>query len=199
MTEAPRAIWKSRAVLVGVFLLFFLPILLSWYLVFFTNYKHGGGVEHGILITPAQLLPDVTLTEPVSGQETSLYGKWTMLSRATADCDEACRDNFYRMRQIRLATGKEMGRLQRITLFSGERTTAQIDNLFREYEGHLLLIESETDPEFVSTLTLENIAFDGGIYLIDPAGFLMMYYPAATEPGGIIKDLKRLLRISKLD
>ena len=36
------------------------------------------------------------------------------------------------------------------------------------------------------------------LYLVDPLGNLMMSYPADAEPGGIIKDLKRLLRYSRI-
>ena len=41
-------------------------------------------------------------------------------------------------------------------------------------------------------------AFDSeSIYLIDPYGNLMMQYKKGTNPSGIIKDIERLIRISK--
>ena len=36
------------------------------------------------------------------------------------------------------------------------------------------------------------------IYIVDPRGFLMMSYTPDTDPAGIIKDLKRLLRYSSI-
>jgi len=38
----------------------------------------------------------------------------------------------------------------------------------------------------------------GWIYLVDPLGNLLMRYPTTVKPGGMLKDLKRLLRLSKI-
>ena len=37
-----------------------------------------------------------------------------------------------------------------------------------------------------------------GIYLVDPQGYLMMRYPRDAERGGMLNDLERLLKISKI-
>jgi cytochrome oxidase Cu insertion factor (SCO1/SenC/PrrC family) len=36
------------------------------------------------------------------------------------------------------------------------------------------------------------------IFLVDPQGYLIMWYPRDANPSGLIKDLERLLRISKI-
>jgi len=36
------------------------------------------------------------------------------------------------------------------------------------------------------------------VYIIDPLGNLMMYYPPGADPGGMLKDLKKLLKYSKI-
>ena len=42
---------KGRLVLIAIASMFFLPILLSWYLNFFTDFKRDAeGIQHGILI-----------------------------------------------------------------------------------------------------------------------------------------------------
>jgi len=38
----------------------------------------------------------------------------------------------------------------------------------------------------------------GRSYLVDPLGNLMMSYPADAAPKGMLKDLKRLLRLSHI-
>ena len=35
------------------------------------------------------------------------------------------------------------------------------------------------------------------VYLIDPLGYLMMYYAPEAEPKGMLKDLKKLLKYSR--
>jgi len=37
----------------------------------------------------------------------------------------------------------------------------------------------------------------GEFYIIDPNGYIMMHYAADSDPKGILKDLKRLLSVSK--
>ena len=49
---------KSRMTLVGLILIFFLPIFASWYLVFFSDYKNEiNSIENGDLIEPVPLTP----------------------------------------------------------------------------------------------------------------------------------------------
>lgn len=198
MTEQQVNLWKSRTVPIVIFLLFFLPILVAWYLVFFTDYMQGrAGVQHGILIDPPRLLTDAGLIDPVSGNKGKLHGKWTFLIIVTGACDQACLNNLYRARQLHLAMGKDMYRLQRAAWFMDKTVQAEAGRLFAEYAGQSYLPGG--DNGFLPLFEINGKMDDGVIYLIDPAGYLMMFYPADTNPSGIIKDLKRLLRISKMD
>ena len=201
MTEAITGRWKSRAMLIAVFLLFFLPILLSWYLVFFTDYKHDAqsGTQHGILINPPRQLDNISLNDPMSGGNTSLHGKWTMFTFVNAECENYCKENLYRMRQIRLAMGKEMHRVQRASYFKDINMARDIDKIFADYTGQLVAIPDYADDAFLSAFVINDNIYDHAIFLIDPSGFLMMVYPETTDPSGIIKDLKKLLRISKTE
>lgn len=198
MTEQPSGNLKNRITITGLVLLFALPILIAWYLVFFTDFNHGwGGYEHGILVIPPRQLPDKVLQDPLSGNTSTLHGKWTMLTLVNGDCGDICHENLYRMRQIRLATGREMGRLQRAIYFSQDHNPEELKKLFADYAGQLVLPAGEADDTFLAALAVADVKNAGAIHLVDPAGFYMMIYPYDTEPGGIIKDLNRLLRISK--
>ena len=63
-------------------------------------------------------------------------------------------------------------------------------------------------PELLAALEDARISADasvakafpdtGGIYLVDPIGNLMMRFPADPDPSGVIKDLQRLLKYSRL-
>jgi len=55
--------------------------------------------------------------------------------------------------------------------------------------------------KWTQVLRLENAPAEAQmnrVYIIDPAGNLMMSYPAAAEPKQIQKDLKRLLKTSQI-
>jgi hypothetical protein len=36
------------------------------------------------------------------------------------------------------------------------------------------------------------------VYIIDPLGNLMMFYPPEADPSGMLKDLRKLLKYSKI-
>ena len=48
---------------------------------------------------------------------------------------------------------------------------------------------------------MERFKTGGGaaeLFLVDPQGYLIMWYPQDADPSGLIKDLERLLKISKI-
>ena len=199
-SEQNNSMWNPRLMVMVIVALFLVPVLLAWYLVFFTDYGHGaGGTQHGALIEPPRQLQDVQLTDPVSGKKYPLYEKWTLFIPVSGDCDQACRKNLYTVRQVRLAMGKEMQRVQRASYFQSGGHLENMATLFADYAGHLVLYSREAEPGLADKLKVEGLDTTNALYLIDPAGFVVMCYPQGTDPSGIIKDLKHLLRISKLD
>jgi len=61
-----------------------------------------------------------------------------------------------------------------------------------------LLLKDHSDLNRLNNLFKSYPDFNNeSIYLIDPYGNLMMQYKKGTNPSGIIKDLERLIRISK--
>ena len=196
MTEITATQRRSRLVMIAIFLLFLLPPLLAWFVVFETNYKRnaGGGVQHGILIDPPRALENRDLVDPVARAKKPLYGKWTMFALVEGGCDRDCKEVLYRMRQIRLAMGEHVFRVQRAVYFASEGMEENAINIFFGYEGQLVLARNQAGADFRKNFLVDDKMPDHAIYLIDPRGFLMMCYPKDTNPTGIIKDLKRLLR-----
>lgn len=198
MVEKANKNFKNKTIISGLILLFFLPILVSWYLVFFTDFKPGGrGTEHGVLINPPRKLEDLQLADPLSNKSHRLYDHWNMFTIIDGECDSLCINDLYRMRQIRLATGNNALRVQRVVYFSNSTVANKVREIFNDYAGQLLVMPENINEEQLSLFNVKNIDRQHALYLIDPAGFIMMVYPANTNPGGIIKDLGHLLRISK--
>ena len=106
---------KGRLVLIAIAAMFFLPILLSWYLNFFTDFKKDAeGIQHGVLINPPIQLG--TLYGFAIGQKDrqELQKKWTLVFFTENDCDKTCQEKLYKLRQIRLAIGKDREKVERL-------------------------------------------------------------------------------------
>ncbi len=190
---------KPKWIILLLVLVFLLPMTLSYLLFYFTPLGQSGGeASHGTLIDPPRQLPDLTLRKAGGDEQdtTGLYGKWSLVYLVRDQCDDACDKNLYRMRQLRLAQGKRGTRVQRVLLNLGTERIELNREQLREYAGQLI-----SGPESGSGLLKEFRVQENDqpldknrLYLVDPRGFLMMSYPADTEPGGIIDDMKRLLR-----
>lgn len=195
--------FKNRVILILIILIFVAPLAGSWLLLNFTDIaeKHGKN-NHGDLIIPPRPLPNIKLIDPLSeANKGQLHGKWSMLYIADSSCDQICIENLYRMRQIRLATGKHYKRIQRVLLIQ-QGNAGGLAQIFKDYSGQLLMTTDNINVnKFMDNFRFERTEIPARkhrIYLIDPLGNLMMRYSPDTNPAGIIKDLNRLLRASRI-
>jgi hypothetical protein len=216
----PRSSLGQRFALIGLALLFFAPLGFAFFAYYALHWHPGGQVNHGELIDPPQpipslSLPPVTGTAAVSGNVSAaaaphlFKGKWTLLYRGPGICTAACRTELYDTRQVRTAL-RENDRVQRV--FVAEGDCCDMDFLRKEHPD---LITVRATPEAAPLLALlergrENAGaasppraagaspsgVSGGIFLVDPLGNLMMWYPPGAPPRGILTDLKRLLGLS---
>ena len=190
----------KAVILICLFAAFALPPLLSWYAFNYTDLgKQRSGGGHGALINPPRLLPDWTLSDQ-RGAATPLRGKWTLLYPLRGECQEACLQSLYKMRQLRLATGKYAGRIQRAALIVNGDKNALSAEQWQSFPGQLLLLPEQTqgaDLRALFSIAPGDQPFtEQRLYLIDPLGNLMMSYAGSVQPAGIISDLRRLLKYS---
>jgi hypothetical protein len=168
-----------------------LPVAAS-YLTFYL-WPPGRQMNYGELVGPAPV-PEGAIA-PVAGQPfdgARLKGRWVMIYAGPAACDGGCRQALYLMRQVRTAQGKEMDRVERLWL-----VTDGGQPIPEALEGQAGLAVARTDPVWLARLGGEG-AGPGRIHLMDPLGLVMLRYPAAPEPKGMIKDLERLLKYSRV-
>ena len=177
--------------------LFFMPLALSFWLYYGTDWRPAGRANHGELIHPPVSLPRVSL--PLHGGDTAdedlFTGKWTLVYVGSETCDETCRNALYVMRQVRLALNKDMTRVRRVLVAPADCCAG--DFLAREHAG---LIAVSAEGAAGSEL-LRNFPQDGrehSIFIVDPLGNLMMRYDARRNPKGLLEDLERLLRLSHI-
>ena len=180
--------------------LFVLSPLAAW--LYHSGYIGEQGVtidgkNNGELIHPARPLETIVLQD-LSGKKISrdgFLGLWTLVEIADMPCVEDCMKNVYKMRQIRLALGKDAYRVQRMVL-SEEFT--DMEKIMHDNPGTLfyrLVAESKTMLERFPDYIDGNISpISNRVYVIDPQGNLMMRYPHDMNPSLVLKDLRQLLK-----
>ena len=186
-------ILKGRLALIGIALMFFVPIFLSWYLVFFSDYKDGvKTVNNGELVSPIINLGSIDMRSFSDDKVYSHDRTWILAFLIKDKCNELCQEKLYQIRQIRLAIGKDQDKLERLVL---SKASLDWDSYKKEYPGQKYIDVSMTKFESIITAFKSNPELkSNSIYLIDPYGNLMMQYKNGTEPIGIIKDIERLIR-----
>ena len=199
---------RQGRLLVGLALLFFGPLGVSFYLYYGHGSWHPGGrVNAGDLIVPPRPLPSLALPLQSSGETASdfLRRKWTLLYVQQGPCAEPCRTSLYQTRQVRLALDRDMDRVQRVFIADGDCCDFQF-----LHEQHPDLIAIRMNPAAAPLLALlphrgpgSASAGDGDanaqpVYLVDPLGNLMMFYAPDAKPKGMLEDMKRVLRLSHI-
>lgn len=189
-------IFRSRLILLGVALVFIIPILVSWYLVFFSDFKKGDeGTQKGELISPVIPLGEPEVFNLKSKTIESINGKWTLLFFVENECNQLCEDKLYQLRQIRLALGKDRDKVDRLLVSKNKQQWSQYTNSFN---GQKYIDPTSRDYNRLIKKFNDYAGLDlKATYLIDPYGFLMMKYPQDDNPMGTIKDIERLIKNQK--
>ncbi|HEX3912193.1 MAG TPA: hypothetical protein VHW71_01690 [Steroidobacteraceae bacterium] len=192
---------RQRRLLIGVGLMFFAPLGLSFYLYYGQAWHPGRQVNAGELVSPARPLPALALplASPQGGvtQPQFLKKKWTLLYVQRGRCDAECSRHLYDSRQVRLALDRDMDRVQRVLI--GDADCCDLPLLKSDHPDLLMIRSSPADAALRALLPMGAGAENSQrVYLIDPLGNLMMFYPADSKPKGMLEDLKRLLRLSSI-
>ena len=195
---------RQRRILIGVALMFFAPLALSFYLYYGEHWHPGGHVNAGELIDPARPLPALALPlaapPPGGAAQTNpqfLKRKWTFLYVQHGRCDDDCRRHLYDTRQVRLALDREMDRVQRV--FIGDSDCCDLHELLAAHPDLIAIRSSPADERLLALLPERSGALNSQrVYVIDPLGNLMMFYAADAKPKGMLEDMKRLLRLSSI-
>jgi cytochrome oxidase Cu insertion factor (SCO1/SenC/PrrC family) len=201
-----RGFVNSRQALVLLALLFLMPVLVAY--LMHLRAEHGwrpaGTTNKGSLIQPPlplTLPADLAsaTNQPVS--QDFLGGKWTLVYIHDAACGEQCRNRLYQMRQVRLAQGENLRRVQRLFLVTGASDSTDLSPILADYPDMAAArLSLEQAAAIAPVFSVEGISMQDAdnIYLVDPLGNLMMYYPPDADPHGMIQDLQRLLKYSHI-
>lgn len=168
------------------------PLLIAAWLYF------GGGSlapegrsNHGALLEPiiniGEQLPDSALIP--------LYeDSWVLVYANEQACDEPCRESLHTLRQSRLMLGREMDRVARVFLHGDTPP----DTVFLSAEHAGLNTIQDADLSNLLNYKKPTELPEGGYYLIDPLGNLVMYFRPDIDPSDMVDDIKHLLRLSRI-
>lgn len=166
---------------------------LSYYVI-----KPEGRTNYGALIDPRAYPIPALGTTALDGKAASLHdfkGKWIMLKVGSGDCQQACKEQLVAVRQLRLMTGKEQERVERVWLVTDDTPLDTV--LMRVIDGtHMLRAKADAVGAWLPVE--QGGKADDHIYLIDPLGNLMMRFPTNPDPAKVRKDMGKLLKASAI-
>lgn len=172
---------QKRLTLLLILAVFALPPLAAWLAhrwwqpTRFSNY--------GELIEPTSFQPaDLKTPAGAPFALSALAGRWVMVQIAGTDCDAVCARSLYLAHQAHVAQGPDQERIRRLLL---ARANVPVSGVGAEGLEVAVQTGAETLPA-------------PGLYLLDPRGRLMMRYPQPPDGKGLIKDLHRLLKASRI-
>ncbi len=142
----------------------------------------------GTLIVPARPIESfaAVTAEGESVAADFFRGRWSLVYVAGADCDLQCQALLFKARQIRLSLGRDLPRVRWLVLAAPQWNGPRIGG-------------EEPPTLYVAALpTAFGPEAEGRLFVVDPHGNVMMRYGPDSDVRGMQRDLKRLLKVSKI-
>ncbi len=183
---------RGRRIALAILALCAVPFVAAWLAYFL--WPPESRVNYGELIE-ARPLSDPAL-RGIDGKPfrlSQLRGRWILLQLDSGTCTEKCETKLLYMRQVRLALGKDADRVERVWLLTD--SVVPDSARLREIEGTVVVSASgSTIPaEFPAPRNPSD-----HIYVVDPLGNLMLRFPSDPDPRRMLRDMARLLRVSRI-
>ena len=175
---------SARWILLAIALVCVLPLMAALYFRFVSPPEVPALV--GQALTPVTF--PFAGVQRMNGQpmaHPAVSEQWLVVHAGSGLCDPICRDALYLTRQARTAQGRNMERIQRVWIIT-DATMPAADLL--ALHPDLLLLRA-TDRRAIGP-------FEAGaaIHLVDPRGYVVFSYSAASDPKAFIRELGKLVR-----
>ena len=140
-----------------------------------------GTTNNGTLVTPHVTVADLGLLDS-AGQPAAATGRWWLWTVVDGDCADDCLFALERLRAVHALLNRDAGRVSR-ALIAPSPVAAGVPA--SEYPD---LQRLEQSGSRLAT----------GIYIVDPLGNLVLRYPLSDAGEPVLKDLKKLLKVSQI-
>jgi cytochrome oxidase Cu insertion factor (SCO1/SenC/PrrC family) len=194
---------KGRRQLLLIIALFLLPPIGAWLAWTYLGEQGVAATTNaGDLISPARPLEVVGLraADGAGVGDDLLRGRWSYVLFDDGACgSDSCEALLYLTRQTRLAMNKDIRRIQRVLILSDAPDAALLQKLRSEHEDLTWVVRGDGSDALLQAFTGVGFGTAGEhLFLVDPLGNLMMVYGAEVPPQGLMKDLKKLLKVSQI-
>lgn len=190
-SEGAPAGLRQRLFVVALFSVFMFPIVGALALnVLAPSWSPFGRVNRGELVEPPVRLdePLLALTERHLVSDAEREGTWMVVHVSKPPCNANCEKALVSLRQARLALGKDASRVDRWWMMTREADARTVQRVAAAYPGLKMTVLERPWPLGRP---------DAPLQVVDPAGYVILSYERADAASDLLKDLKRLLKISK--
>ena len=172
----------------AILLLTPLLVLLVSTLSFQSGYSPKYTKNNGIFFNEYFDTTDLSL---IDGQENLKFedGKWLFATYAFEDAE--LEDALYLMRQLNVALNRDINKLKRAVVIQDMKI---LEDQLIDYPRTQAIIDAE-GKLYKKLLDAGNESFflEQKIFIIDPYGRAVMFFPVSMDPKLILKDLKVLI------
>lgn len=200
---------RSKTPLIIIMLMSLAPLVAALIVYFIPELRPEGSAAYGELVEPQRPMPnakDLPLMT-LDGKPfdlSSLKGKWIMMAADGAACPEACARKLYIIRNTHASQGKHVERLARVWFITDDAPVPE--KVLEAYKGAVMV---RVNPVVLQQFLLGGAAgsvtpeqarqgLSTPIWVIDPLGNLMLQYPAVADPEMFRKDIRKLIKSSRI-
>ncbi len=160
-----------------------------------------GTKNNGILIQPPRAIAELPLqsSDGESFDFSQQPKHWSIVIPVTSHCDAQCEQTLYLTRQIHIALGKYSDRVRRYLVATEYPLDSDFENLLKQHPKiEVLRVDSREFANYFARSDLRPLQ-NHQYFIVDPSGWLMMYYGPQHGFKAVLKDLKFLLANSHED
>ena len=175
---------RSHAQLILLFGIAALSLIGAY--VLFVTAREGGvwaTTNQGRFIQPSMTVDEVALTDG-QGRRFATNALWWVWVVEPGACRQQCQRALKQIRQLHVLLNKDAVRIRRAFLTSADRLPAS-EQLLEQF------------PQLVR-LTGSVNRLSRGVYIVDPIGNLVLWYPLDEAGSPVLDDMKRLLKVSQI-
>ena len=175
---------------------FVAPAVVAYLMYFFGEIRSF--TNHGEILNPVVDISALKLRDEENqliARDTLTY-KWRIISIVGGDCDEPCNKRIHDMRQIHKSLAKDQHRVLRMIVHLEAPSTELNALISREYPNTLNMYGDEKDIS--SALGDSARIHQNETYIMDPIGNVMMRFTQDQPNQLLLKDLKKLLKVSQI-
>ena len=187
MTETTTAS-NSRVQLIIMLVVAAVSLFGSYFLFLAVRTDGGlGTVNNGEFVAPPLTTAELPLVaDPERPLEWSEH--WWLITVAAGACEQSCAEAIHLLRQMHILLNKDADRVRRALLLTGD-APADLRAAYPELAlGRLPgLAVAQADRRL-----------QPGVYIVDPIGNFVFRYPLEVAGSAMLKDLKRLLKVSQI-